>query len=149
MSNGKIVRFSDDFASDGDEPIRARFISGSMSFDQDYMRKHMGVIWVSIKPTDNANLTITVHSDKRASYVEKTVESKLANFYTTDFSDFSFETNRAPRVERLKIKVKKFTFLNLVLEANYDETEDGQKPAMSDATVLGVDFRVRTTGYVK
>jgi hypothetical protein len=37
-----------------------------------------------------------------------------------------------------------------VLEANIDEPEDEeQRPAMSDATVLGVDFRVRTTGYVK
>lgn len=150
MSTGKVVRFSDDFASDDDEAIKARFISGSMSFDRDYMRKHTSVIWVSLKPTDTANLTVTVHSDKRASYVEKKVESKLANFLTMDFNDFSFETNRAPTVERLKIKVKKFTFLNLVLEANMDEPEDEeQRPAMSDATVLGVDFRVRTTGYVK
>ena len=150
LSTGKVVKFSEEFASDDLEPIKARFVSGSMDFDERYMRKHISLIWVNLKPTDNANLTVTVHSDKRASYVEKKVESKLANFYTMDFNDFSFETNRAPKVDRLKIKVKKFTFLNLVLEANLDDPQDeNEHPAMSDATVLGVDFRVRITGYVK
>ena len=150
LSTGKVVRFSEDYVTDDFDPIRARFISGSMNFGLGYMRKHMSTIWVYIKPTDAANLTVTVHSDKRASYVAKTVESKLANFYNVDFGDFSFETNRAPKAERLKIKVKKFTFLNLVLEANMEDPEDeALRPSMSDATVLGVDFRVRTTGYVK
>jgi len=150
LSTGKVVRFSEDYISDDFETIPARYISGSMHLGTRYMRKHMSVIWVAVKPTDHASLIVTVHSDKRANYVKKKLDRRLANFMNVDFGDFSFETNRAPTVERMTIKVKEFTYLNLVLEANTEEPEDPQqRPAMSDATVLGVEFRVRTTGYVK
>ena len=149
LGNGKLVRFSEEYASDDNEPIRALFVSGSMNFDRGYMRKHSSVMWVSLKPTDNANLTITARSDKRADYTEKVISRRLATFVTPDFGNWSFETNRAPQVQRVKIKVKKFSYLSLVLKANMDDSgTDGDVP-LSDATVLGVELRVRSTGYVK
>jgi hypothetical protein len=49
-------------------------------------------------------------------------------------------TGGAPQMQRLKLKVKKFVYYQLILKSDYEA---------SDATVLGVDMRVRYTGYVK
>lgn len=140
LSNGRLVEFSAEYPNDDGQPIDAFFASGHMSFDKDYQRKHSSVIWVSIKPTANANLLVTARSDRRSDYIDKAVTMSLSTFQAMDFSRFSFMTNRAPQMERLKLKVKKFTYYQLVLKSNY---------AASDATVLGADFRVRYTGYVK
>lgn len=140
FSDGRVVRFSEDFPNDDGEKIDAFYASGHMSFDRDYMRKHSSAVWVSIKPTANANLLVTARSDRRDDYMDKAVTMSLSTFLSTDFGNWSFLTLRAPQMERLKLKVKKFVYYQLILKSNY---------RASDATVLGVDFRVRYTGYVK
>lgn len=134
LADGRLVDFSTDFPNDDGQPIDAFFASGHMAFDKDYQRKHSSVIWVSVKPTANANLLVTARSDRRSDYIDKAVTMSLSTFRSTNFGAWSFLTNRAPQMERLKLKVKKFTYYQLVLKSNY---------AASDATVLGVDFRVR------
>lgn len=140
LSDGRVVNFSTDHPNDDGQAIDALFVSGHMSFDKDYQRKHSSMVWVSIKPTANANLLVTARSDRRSDYIDKAVTMSLATFRALNFGNFSFMTNRAPQMERLKLKVKKFTYYQLVLKSNY---------TASDATVLGVDFKVRYTGYVK
>lgn len=150
FSDGRVVRFSRDYASDDTEPIKALFVSGSMNFGKGYLRKHSSVMWVALKPTSHCNLSVTVHTDKRAQYTKKDITRALATFLTPNFANWSFETDRAPKVRRLKIKVKKFTYLSLVLESKTaKEAVSGTVPTPSDATVLGVEMRVRSTGYVK
>jgi hypothetical protein len=140
LADGRVVDFSTDYPNDDGQPIDAFFASGHMAFDKDYKRKHSSVIWVSVKPTANANLLVTARSDRRSDYIDKAVTMSLSTFKSANFGSWSFLTNRAPQMERLKLKIKKFTYYQLVLKSNY---------AASDATVLGVDFRVRYTGYVK
>ena len=140
LDDGRVVRFSEDYPNDDGEAIDAFYASGNMAFDQDYMRKHSSVIWVSMKPTENARMMVSVQSDRRSDYMDKTVNQFLSTFRNVDFGSWSFLTNRAPQVERLKLKVKKFVYYQLILKSNF--------PA-SDATVLAVDMRVRHTGYVK
>lgn len=140
LTDGRVVEFSTEYPNDDGQAIDAFFASGHMSFDKDYQRKHSSVIWVSIKPTANANLLVTARSDRRGDYIDKAVTMSLATFRALNFGNFSFMTNRAPQMERLKLKVKKFTYYQLILKSNY---------TASDATVLGVDFKVRYTGYVK
>ena len=140
MTDGRVAEFSENYPNDDGQPIDAMFASGHMSFDKDYKRKHSAVMWVSIKPTPNANLLVTARSDRRSDYIDKAISMSLSTFGGANFSAWSFLTNRAPQMERLKLKVKKFTYYQLVLKSNF---------AASDATVLAVDFRVRYTGYVK
>ena len=104
------------------------------------MRKHSSVIWVSMQPTSNANLLVTARSDRRSDYMDKVISQNLSTFWNADFGNWSFLTNRTPQMERLKLKVKKFVYYQLILKSNY---------RASDATVLAVDMRVRHTGYVK
>lgn len=140
FTDGRVVEVSEDYPNDDGEAIDAFFASGHMAFDKDYQRKHSSVIWVSVKPTANANLLVTARSDRRSDYIDKAVTMSLSTFRGANFSAWSFMTNRAPQMERLKLKVKKFTYYQLVLKSNF---------TASDATVLAVDFRVRYTGYVK
>ena len=146
LGTGEVVHFSEEYSTDDKKPIKALFVSGSMNFAKGYMRKHSSVMWVTMKPTSHAKMTVTVRTDKRADYTQKTASGKLATFRSANFADWSFRTNRAPQVKRVKIKVKKFAFMSLVLAANLNEVDDA---GHSDATVLGVEMRVRTTGYAK
>lgn len=140
LEDGRVVRFSEDYPNDDGQAIDAFFASGNMSFDKDYMRKHSSVIWVSMQPTSNANLLVTARSDRRSDYMDKVISQNLSTFWNADFGNWSFLTNRTPQMERLKLKVKKFVYYQLILKSNY---------RASDATVLAVDMRVRHTGYVK
>lgn len=140
FTDGRVVRFSDEYLNDDGKNIDAFFASGSMAFDKEYLRKHSSILWVSMKPTSNANLIVTARSNRRSDYMEKTVSSKLATFRSVDFRNWSFLTMRQPQVERLKLKIKKFVYYQLILKSDADA---------SDTTVLGVDIQVRYTGYVK
>ena len=57
-----------------------------------------------------------------------------------NFWHFSFLTNRAPQMERVKLKVKKFVYYKLVITSGSSH---------GDVTVLGIDQKVRYTGNVK
>ena len=140
FSDGRLVRFDEARPNDDGKPIEAIFASGNMAFDRDYQKKHSSTIWVSMQPSANANLMVSARSDRRTDYLDKVVTQVLFSFSNADFSSWSFLTNRQPQMERLKLKVKKFVFYQLLLKSNH---------ASSDATVLGVDMRVRYTGYVK
>jgi len=137
LMDGRLVDFSTDYPNDDGQAIDAFFASGHMALDKDYKRKHSSVIWVSVKPTANANLLVTARSDRRSDYIDKAVTMSLSTFRSANFGAWSFLTNRAPQMERLKLKVKKFTYYQLVLKSNY---------TASDATVLGVDMKVREGG---
>ena len=140
LSDGRVCSFTYEERSDDGQPIPCRWESGNMDFDADFRRKYSTILWVSIKPDSNARLYITARTDKRSTYTVKYVPMQLSTFTSMDFRHFSFITNRNPQIERVKLKVKKFAFYKLVLEIN---------DIAATTTVLGVDIRVRYTGYVK
>lgn len=139
-SDGVINHFSYSYLNDNGKAIDAYWESGSMSFGQDYMRKHTALLWVGIEPESRAEVTVTVMTDKKSTYTEKVVSSSLATFSQTNFADFSFKTNRQPFMSRLKIKAKKFVFYKLIFKTESPDTT---------ATILAADIRVRFTGYAK
>lgn len=140
FKDGRVVKFSDEYPNDDGKAIDAFFASGSMAFDKEYLRKHSSVLWVSMKPTANANLVVTARSNRRSDYMEKVISARLSTFRAIDFGNWSFNTNRQPQIQRLKLKIKKFVYYQLILKSTANA---------SDATVLGVDIQVRYTGYVK
>ncbi len=137
MTDGRVVVFDPELPNDDGVAIDARFASGHMSFDRDDRRKYSSEVWVSVKPTANANLRVTASSDRDMQRGEKDVSMSLSSFKQGDFSRWSFITSRSPRIQRLKLKVKKFVYYQLIFSSDYRS---------SDATVLAVDIRVRYTG---
>lgn len=138
--HGELMHFSRSYRNDNLEPIDAYWESGSMDFDADWKRKYSSTIWVSIKPESQGRITVTAQSNKKSEYIEKEVASGLATLQNANFAHWSFNTNRKPQVQRVRIKVKRFTFYKLIFKSN---------SASSTATVLAADFQVRYTGNVK
>ena len=123
------------------KPIEAYWESGSMSFNQDYMRKYSAMAWVGVKPESNTELVITAKTDKKTCD-QKTITTKAYQF---DFNEFAFDTLQFdelydPQMYREKIKAKKFVFYKLIFSNNNPDTR---------CTVLAADIRVRFTGFAK
>ena len=139
-STGKLALFDEMVHNDFGEEIDCVWESGNMDFGSDYQRKHSSVLWVSLKPAAGARCTISARSDRKSEYAEKTVAAQVLKFSSVDFNHFSFNTNLSPHMRRIKLKVKKFVYYKLLISA---------VSIANDVTVLGVDMRVRFTGYVK
>lgn len=139
--DGKVKHFSSDYMNDDGDVIPAYWESGSMSFNQDYMRKYSAMAWVGVKPESNTELIITAKTDKKTCD-QKTISTQAYQF---DFNEFAFDTLQFdelydPQMYREKIKAKKFVFYKLIF---YNEN-----PA-TRCTVLAADIRVRFTGFAK
>ena len=139
-SKGEVRKLDNDERSIAGEDIDAYWESGSFDFNMDYRRKYIAQIWVGLKPTENSEVTVTVQTDRKSVYTEKLVQRKMASFENADFSDWSFETNYKPYMQRLKIKAKKVTYYKIIFKSVSDTT---------DATIVALDLRVRYNGYVK
>lgn len=138
--SGVLMHFSRNYRNDDLEPIDAYWESGSMDFDADWKRKYSSTIWVSIKPEGQGRVTVTAQSNKKSDYVEKEVSAGLSSFVNTSFAHWSFGTNRKPQVQRVRIKVKRFTFYKLIFKSN---------STSAAATILATDFQIRYTGNVR
>ena len=139
-SDGKLVLFDELVHNDLGQEINCIWESGNMDFGSDYQRKHSSVIWVSLKPAAGARCTVSARSDRKSEYAEKTVTAPVLKFSSVDFNHFTFNTNTSPHMQRVKLKVKKFVYYKLLIDT---------VSIANDVTVLGVDMRVRFTGYVK
>lgn len=138
--NGALMHFSRQYRNDDRESIDAYWESGSLDFDRDWRRKYSTDIWVSIKPESQGCVTVTAQSNRRSEYVKKEVAAGLSTFTNVSFAHWSFRTNRKPQVQRVRLKVRKFTFYKLILSSC---------SASAAATVLAADFRVRYAGKVR
>ena len=139
-TDGKIYYFDDSINSDNGTVIDAYWESGSMSFNQDYMRKYSAVCWIGIKPVSNGEIDVTVQTDRKPANTERIVLSRLATFLNVDFGNWSFATNQQPHIKKLKIKAKKFVYYKLILKNNTKNTS---------AIVTSADIKVRYTGQAK
>lgn len=138
--NGAVVEFSQKYRSDNGVPIDCYAATGAMDFDRDWLLKYSPMIFVAMQPASNARIKVTVETNRRSDYPEKTVAYSLATFLHVDFNHFSFATNRKPQVKKVKMKVKKATFYRLIFKSN---------SASATATVIETDIRLRYAGNVK
>lgn len=139
-SDGKLMCFSRQYRNDNGAAINAHWESGAMDFARDYRLKYSTDIWLALKPESSARVTVTAQSNRTSDYADKVVASSLMTFTNIDFNHWSFATNRQPQTERVKLKVKKFTYYRLILTSI---------SSSATATVLGADIKVRYAGNVK
>lgn len=139
-NDGRIVHFSRAYRSDDGQPIDCYAETGAMDFGRDWQTKFSPMLFVAIRPENNARINVTVESNRRSGYPEKLVSANLSTFESVDFSHFSFITNRKPQVRRLKLKVKKAAFYRIIYKSQ-DKT--------ATSTVIETDVRLRYAGVVK
>lgn len=141
-SDGTVLELTTLARDDQGTAIDAYWESGAMDFNADYRRKYSSMLWVSVKPQTNSYVEITLITDRKSEFADKTVSTGVnSNFFETwDFNALSFFGNIQPQVKKIKLKAKKFGYYRLIFKSDKVNTT---------ATVLGTDIRVRMTGYVK
>lgn len=120
--------------------IPAVWESGYMAFGADFRRKYSSYIYVSLLPESNSRVTITASTDKRETYTEKSAYSDMFSFEDLNFENFTFALDSAPKIQRIRLKVKKFVYYKLIFRV----TEYGSR-----ATILGFDQQVRFSSMAK
>ena len=138
--DGKLYHVSREYRSSDGREIDAYWESGAMDFGMLWRRKYSTDIWVAMKPESQARVTVGVETDRRSDYTPKQAAHSLATLSHTDFAHFSFNTNRKPRVVRIRPRAKKFAFYKLIISS---------ASASATATVLSVDLQVRYAGNVR
>lgn len=138
--DGRLLHFSRVWHSDDGVAIDARWESGNMDFALDHRRKYSGELWVSMKPEGQARVSVTAQSDRKSVHTEKELAYSLATFANAGFPHWSFNTCRRPKVFRVRLKVKKFTYCKLIFTSCSN---------LATATVLGAGIRIRYAGFVK
>lgn len=146
-ARGEVFSFQEGSALDapleaGGEPlnIQAVWESGFMHFGADYQRKFSSEIYLSLLPGSNSALTVTAQSDRRSEYMEKTVSNNVFFFSNLDFSRFTFNCNVTPKINRIRLKVKKFVYYKLIFRVD--------QPGAT-ATIMSYDQKVRYGAMAK
>lgn len=120
--------------------IEAKWESGFMDFGADFQRKYSSELYVSVLPQSHCALKITAATDRREEYIQKEITANVFSWNGVDFKNWTFNTNVAPKINRVRLKVKKFVYYKLILTVD----EPG-----AQATVLGYDQTVRFGAMAK
>ena len=122
------------------QQINALWESGYMAFGADFQRKYSSQLYVSMLPQARSGMTITAATDRRDEYMEKTVGSNIFSWGDADFRWWSFDISSAPKIRRVRLKIKKFVYYKLIFRV---------EAAGARATVLGYDQTVRYGSMAK
>ena len=143
----EMFRLDEDFTYDDpmqeggeNQQINAVWESGFMHFGADIRRKYSSEVYVSVQPASGSHIVVTAETDKRSDYLEKTVESNVFQWSNITFSNWTFNTNNNPTINRVRPKVKKFIYYKLIFKID--------KPG-AKGTILGVDQKVRFASMAK
>lgn len=122
------------------QQIKAVWESGYQAFGADFRRKYSSILYISILPKGRTALTVTASTDRRETYMEKVLSQNLFSWSTVTWPTWTFSLNAAPRIQRVRLKVKKFVYYKLIFKVE----EPGAK-----ATILGYDQQVRYSSMEK
>lgn len=139
-SDGKINKHSDEWYADNDVAFSSYWESGSIDFGKPYEFKYSSMMWLGIKPDSRGKVYVTLQTDRKSNFSMKSTESFLLDFGDIDFANFSFDTDRSPKIHRHKMKAKKFVYYKAILQSD---------DVATTATVLDLSFRIRFIGYAK
>lgn len=121
-------------------PIYAVWESGALSFGADFRRKFSSQLYISLHPSQSNTMKVTAQTDRRDEYMVKEIRETRFFWPNANFADWSFILSTAPKINRVRLKVKKFVYYKLIFIVD----EPG-----AVATVLGYDQQVRFSSMAK
>jgi hypothetical protein len=141
-TEGKVMRFSDEYLTFDGETINAHWESNFYDFKAPYLKKTMSKIWYSFLPELNVIADVGFITDKEISATKQRINYKTSIFElgSVDFSDFSFAVSINPQTKPIRLKAKQFTHLKITIDNNSDETT---------LTTLGLNLKVEYGGETK
>jgi hypothetical protein len=120
--------------------ISAVWESGFMAFGADFRRKYSSEVYVSIQPQASSRIVVTAETDKREDYLEKEIENNVFEWNNATFTNWNFNTNDRPTINRVRLKVKKFIYYKLIFRIDEPGTQ---------GTILGFDQKIRFASMAK
>ncbi len=123
-------------------PINAYWKSKPLNFGADEYYKTIDTLFVGIKPSGKTSVDILCESDKRRRLLNENepIQFNLFDFNKIDFTNFTFQYSSFPRSIKRKVKEKKITHFQLVLEN--DKLDE-------NLTILSLAIKYRYQGFVR
>lgn len=117
---GLLYRFKDEehisaYTDDG-EAIRAYWQSKLFDFGMPEYRKLVQGIFLNVKPNVHTSFKLYARTDRKGEELLLTSRMDQVNFFTFDFTRFSFVTSDMPQEIKKKVKMKKITHFQFKLE---------------------------------
>ncbi len=137
----KVLSDPDPYNDDG-APIDAYWKSKPITFGADEYFKVIDTLYVGIKPSGKTSVDISYETDKKKSVLNNNepIRFNLFDFNNIDFANFTFQFSSFPRSIKRKVKAKKITHFQLILENN--KLDEG-------LTVLSLVIKYRYQGTVR
>lgn len=120
LKNDGIYVFDPDVYTDDGKAYKAIWQSGFADFGY-LRRKHLYRLYVSMLPETNSRITVTlVPNNAERVTVGKNGEfsNPVFDFTCIDFSNFTFECEGRPNLQRHRIRLRRFDSLRLVIECS-------------------------------
>lgn len=144
-SDGTVEHINESFLADGETlgtSIPCKIYGGFTDFGTLEWRKIMRDEWFTIASAPRTSCKIGFVTDKvnedTVTFTE--VDYKTLNFDDINFDDWSFNTNLNPQPQRIRSKVKKWTYLQWIFE------NDSNNETL---TILKLLLKVQTQGHSK
>lgn len=107
-----------DAYNDDGEPINAYWKSKYLTFDADHLRKVVDRIYFAMRPYTKTSADVYYTTDKKVSDLVKTKRMDQLDFTMFDFNYFSFVRSTFPQEVMVRIKAKKITHFQLMIQNN-------------------------------
>ena len=131
-----IVKFKEAL-NDFDAAIEAYWKSKALDFGAPNYLKKILRIFPSIRARTNSSITITVVDENKVTFLEKVLEINSFSLDTFSWDTFSWDVNRFSKPYRLKPRVKKVVYCQIVVEGNEINRDCGITDLVISYMILG------------
>ncbi|MGM7719440.1 hypothetical protein [Metabacillus sp. Hm71] len=121
-TEGLIYRFKKETElnpyNDDGQPINAYWYSKLINFGLPEYTKLVSRIFYALKPGSHTSCSLYIRTDRKGEEFESTSRMDQIDFWSFDFTKFTFMTSDIPQEVAEKVKEKKITHIQLKLENN-------------------------------
>jgi len=127
-ANGKLLRFGDEYLTDDGAPILASWESGQLAFERDWLKKHTGWLWLTVKG-NGAESGLTQLQLKFMDGNGQESKTKTVEWFGAE----------AERTRRVRVKLRKFESGKLMFN-----TLNGSVTVLAAELEVGYNGRVNS-----
>ena len=117
----KLMKWDTDKTTYNGEIIDAEWHSGFYDFEAEYKRKTMRILWFTIKPQIKTYMSVNYITDRNNGVEERefsSVNNEVFSYPFWNYADFTYNCNNHIKPFKVKLKAKKFAFLQLIIKSN-------------------------------
>jgi hypothetical protein len=139
-SAGQIMMFSEESLTDNGTKIADLMVTGEIDFDIAWKRKFLQFGFIGLQPEGRSRALINWVTDIDASTDDETISYTNLTYTSIDYSDWTYLASYSPQPKKIKIKAKKFTYINFIISC------DSETNTM---TILSINLPANVGGISK